>query len=91
MKAVGAGIAVAAAAIATIGACRGWFIEINGPGAVVDDDSRFLANTALTVLDRLHSYGVLVIHPGSGLWTLTAGAALLVIGALLPFAGRARV
>ncbi|MFL6156143.1 MAG: hypothetical protein ACJ72D_08635 [Marmoricola sp.] len=84
MKAVGIGLALAAAVIATIGACRAWIIVIRGPAAVADDHSPFLARTALTVLDRLHSAGVLVIDPGSGLWTLSAGAVVLVVGALLP-------
>jgi len=88
LQAVGVGLAVGAAAIATIGASRGWIIAIRGPGAVVSDDSSFLEKTSLTVLDRLHSYGVLTIHPGSGLWTLSAGALLLAAGAVLAFRRR---
>jgi len=84
LREVGIGLALAAAAIATIGACRGWIIEVKGPGAVIDDHSSFLEVTGLKLLDRLHSYGALVIDPGSGLWVLSAGAVLLVIGALLP-------
>ncbi|RNL79018.1 hypothetical protein [Nocardioides marmorisolisilvae] len=82
-KAVGIGLAIAAAAIAAIGAVRGWVIAVRGPGAVIDDHSSFLERTALSALDKLHSYGVLVIHPGSGLWTLSAGALVLIAGALL--------
>lgn len=77
-------LAVAAAAIATIGATRAWVIALQGPGALVSDDSSFLERSALTLLDRLHSYGVLVIHPAAGLWVLSAGALLQVLGALGP-------
>ena len=83
LKAVGTGLGLAAAAIATTAACRGWIIEVRGPGAVVDDHASFLERTALTVLDRLHAAGVLVIHPGAGLWVLSAGALVLLAGALL--------
>lgn len=81
---LGWGLAVAAAAIAGVGATRGWLIATRGPHALVTDDSSFVERGALAFLDRLHADGVLVLHPAAGLWTLSVGAGLLVIGALLP-------
>lgn len=85
--AVGVGLASGAGAIATVAAYRAWAVEIRGPRAVLDGDTPFLERAALGVLDRLHSSGVLKIHPAEGLWALTVGAVMLVVGlglSLLP-------
>jgi len=80
-------IAVALAAAATVGAsfaaARGWLIATEGPNAVLTGDTSFLERSAINVLDTLDAKGILVVDPARGLWVLTAGAALLLVGVLM--------
>ena len=80
---IGFVLAVAALAGSAFAAYRGWAIAIGGPKAVLTGDTSFLERTAVDVLDALHSRGVLVVDPASGLWVLSAGVALLVVGVAL--------
>lgn len=83
-------LAGAAAMIASVAAYRGWRIATEGPRALLTGDSSFLERNGLEVLDRLHARGVLVLHPTAGLWVLTAGAVITVLGLLLPVTRLAR-
>ena len=84
---VGTGLAIAAAGGATVAAVRGWMVATQGPHALLTGDQPFLERGALNALDELHALGILVVHPGRGLWVLTAGAVLLVGGLLLSLRG----
>lgn len=69
------GVAVAAA--------RGWLIATDGPHALQTGDTGFLEKGALDLLDRLESAGILVLDPAPGLWVITAGATLMLLGLVL--------
>ena len=87
---VGASFAVAATIGAAFASARGWLIATDGPHALITGDTSFLEKNALNVLDRLDAQGILVVDPASGLWLLTAGAALLLVGSLLILRGPRR-
>jgi hypothetical protein len=91
MSLLGWGLAIAAAAIGTLGAVRAWIIATRGPDALLTDDSSFLERGALTFLDRLHASGVLVIDPAPGLWVLTAGAVVMLVGVAWGALGRPKL
>jgi hypothetical protein len=83
-NALGWGLAIGAAAIGCLGAVRGWVVATQGPHTLMTSDSSFLERGALTFLDRLHSSGILVVDPAFGLWVLSAGALVMLVGVALP-------